>query len=228
MIKQISKLLLCLIGISSPFIATVYLTNTPKEPNPFKETLTLKEIVKVPEEDKVFISDGKGNGDGAAVVGGDGGKSSGEAGGGGDAGTGSNPSDTADGKGEQADESTTTKGDKEKDKNDAEDKGKEQESEKQAETTEETAKTTEDSSATGPEQPPQEQSQTPAEGQSSPSGSTTSREGSDPCADIQNLIAKLTSSPSQNVSNFSEFLRIDRNVNTLSSCISKLPEDKSS
>ncbi|GCE63456.1 hypothetical protein [Candidatus Mycoplasma haematohominis] len=70
MLSRISKLLLVIVGISSPFITTLYLTNAPKTPQPFKENIEIKPIPEIEEEDKVFISDGQGEGTGEATVGG--------------------------------------------------------------------------------------------------------------------------------------------------------------
>ncbi|GCE63458.1 hypothetical protein MHSWG343_04550 [Candidatus Mycoplasma haematohominis] len=81
MLRNISKLLLSILGISAPFMATIYLTNTPKAPKPFEENLKLLSIVQIEEEDKVFISDGTGTGEGGATI------SDGSSGGGGDAGS---------------------------------------------------------------------------------------------------------------------------------------------
>ncbi|GCE63685.1 hypothetical protein MHSWG343_06850 [Candidatus Mycoplasma haematohominis] len=52
--KYLGKLLLGVLGIGSPFVTTMYLTNAPKTPNPFDETLKILEMVEIEEEDKIF------------------------------------------------------------------------------------------------------------------------------------------------------------------------------
>ncbi|WP_216083367.1 hypothetical protein [Candidatus Mycoplasma haematohominis] len=77
--KYLGKLLLGVLGIGSPFVTTMYLTNAPKTPNPFDETLKILEMVEIEEEDKIFEeekiitkpSEGLGGGHGTGEVLGD-------------------------------------------------------------------------------------------------------------------------------------------------------------
>ncbi|WP_216083366.1 hypothetical protein [Candidatus Mycoplasma haematohominis] len=54
MFGYIGKLLLSVLGVGSPFIATMYLTNKHKTPTPFLENLEILEMTEIDEQDKLI------------------------------------------------------------------------------------------------------------------------------------------------------------------------------
>ncbi|GCE63460.1 hypothetical protein [Candidatus Mycoplasma haematohominis] len=218
MFNKIGKLVLIVLGISSPFITTIYLTNAPKAPKPFEENITLMSMIEIEEEDKIFISDGTGDGD-SATVGGNGG--------GGDKGTDNS---------EQGDSSAQN----------PEEKGKENESngkqtlqeQKSGENGDEESKKDEPKTDAESEAPkeqkandadstPQEtgnENQDPSSSQKSSTGSTNI---GDPCEDILTLFKKISEAADQNLT-VSNTFSVTRNVEIISQCVESLEKTEKS
>ncbi|WP_216083463.1 hypothetical protein [Candidatus Mycoplasma haematohominis] len=213
MLSRISKLLLVIVGISSPFITTLYLTNAPKTPQPFEENIEIKPIPEIKEEDKVFISDGQGEGTGEATIGG------GDAGGGGN-------DEKREGAGESVEKQDQDSGKDAADKsNQAEGDKKQQESEGQSDQKDEKQDSPEEAKASEPEQ---EGAKNGADEQGNPDQTgTNNSQGSNPSGtmtdeELAELLARLINQTQISIDKWNENPQAFINANNLIFNTSKL------